>query len=114
MCENEDFKIYEHLWQVSKFHINDVFSPHSLFQSKVINDEAEWSLAPTKLIVTKYQHNLHFHDLLSLAVQTLPVKISMYMSYGKAYTWYDVSRSVDLLLHIPTLHVTSYHVYALP
>ena len=26
-------------------------------------------------------------------------------------TWYDVSHSVDLLLHIPTLHVTSYHVH---
>jgi len=42
MCENEDFKIYEHLWQVSKFHINDVFSPQSVSQSKVINEEAEW------------------------------------------------------------------------
>jgi len=35
----------------------------------------------------------------------------MYMSYSVSYTWYDVSRSVDLLLHIPTLHVTSYLVY---
>jgi len=28
--------------------------------------------------------------------------------------FYDVSRSVDLLLHIPTLHVISHHVSVMP
>ena len=34
-----------------------------------------------------------------------------YCSSGHRLIWYDVSRNIDLLLHIPTLHVTSYHVY---
>jgi len=40
MSENEDFKIYEHLWQVSKYHTTDVFSPHSVCQSK--GNSVQW------------------------------------------------------------------------
>jgi len=67
------------------------------------------SITKTMLRHNEITHNAHLATRISLYYNSHPV--TQQLEWGGPYLWYDVLRSVDLLFHIPKLHVTSYHVY---